>query len=107
MRKSAKFAEPIFSEARYEAEINRYRTKRNFDTPIIDKLSKTQTFLKKDTSRTRMMQTSASRSPMTRGAAKAEDNSASRHKFKIDPFTMDKSPDRKLNMDEFAKKYEA
>lgn len=43
VRKSAKFSQPIFSDERYEAEINRYRTKRNLDVPSVEKspLSKT------------------------------------------------------------------
>jgi hypothetical protein len=60
-KKSSKFSEPIFSQARYEDEIQRYRTKRNFDPPKIEKtqFSKTTT-LKKDLSINRL---AYSRSP--------------------------------------------
>lgn len=110
VRKSAKFSEPIFSDSRYEQEIQRYRTKRNFDVPKFeDKLSKTQT-LRKDTSKTRV---SASRSPLPRLAqtstvsgALERDQSFSKHKFRAD-LTPEVGERRVLNLNEFAKKYEA
>ena len=92
VKNSLKYSQPIFSDARYDAEISRYRAKRNFDVPTVERspMSRTQTSttLKKDLSALRISSKSPVIQKMYGPSALNMTNPISsefpKHKFQID-----------------------
>jgi hypothetical protein len=112
VKNSDKFSYPIYSNERYEAEINRYRTKRNIEIPHIpdrSPFSKTVTApgLQKELSKTRLNSKSPVFPNISRNSNVSLMNSGSitsRPKHKFAPTA--ETEKKVLNMDDFQRKYE-